>query len=248
MAAAPRRDAAPVHPHRENTEVKLRMMMVLASATACVSHPVQQKGGDTQPAGAASRPVLENDRATGGSGLPSGYLGRTDNPQRSIGDAKYRNSGNRWEITTGPAHIMYSPSDTMKREFVVATTFDQMEAREHSDAFGIFVGGADLDQPSQRYTYFMVRGNGEYVAKVREGSETRDIVPWTPHQAVAKQDAEGRARYRLAIQVRGDSVRFLSNGTPVAAVRVGTVPTDGIAGLRVDQNVHVMVDRLRSTN
>jgi len=222
-------------------------MIVLAFATACASRPAQQGGGDTKPAGAAMPPVAENHRATGGSGVPSGYVGRTDDARRKIGDVKYRSSGNGWEITTGPAHIMYSPGDTMKGEFTVATSFNQMDARAHPEELGIFIGGRDLDQSSQRYTSFMVRGNGEYAVKVREGSETRDIVPWTPLQPVAKQVTAGRARYRLAIQVRGDSVRFLRNGAPVAAVNVGTVPTEGIAGVRLDTDVRVTVDRLRST-
>lgn len=239
----------PGHLFSEKTDVKLMMLLVLAIATACAGRAAQRGGANAKPADAASqRQDKEADRPVGRSGIPSGYLGRTDDPERKIGHVRYHSAGDGWQVSTGPAHIVYSPGDTVKGEFIVASTFDQMEGRAASESFGLFVGGTDLDRPSQRYTLFIVRGTGEYLVKVREGAETRDIVPWTANRAIVRQRPAGRARYRLAIQVRGDSVRFLSNGTLVMSMKAGTVPTDGFAGLRVDQDVHVRVDRLRSTD
>ena len=62
---------------------------------------------------------------------------------------------------------------------------------------------------------------------------------WTPSSAIPKQNAQGAATYDLAVQVQGDSVRFVVNGAPVATVAKSAVPTDGIAGLRINHNLHV---------
>jgi hypothetical protein len=230
--------------------VQLRMLIVFAAMTACGGHR-SQKGGDAAKAAAAPKPPAAETvrkRVTGGSGVPSGFVGYTDDAHRKLEDVKYRSLSSGWEITTGPAHIMYAVGDTMRGEFIVASTFNQMEATAKPEAFGLFIGGQDMGQPSRRYTYFMVRSNGEYAVKVREGTETRDIIAWTLPRVAARPMEEGRTRYRLAIQVRGDSVRFLRNGAPIATMKTGAVLTDGVAGIRLDDNVHVAVDRLRSTN
>jgi len=220
------------------------------SVTACVS----QQRADTDTAGAAksassgaaAAPTSDPDRATGGAGVPTGFSGRTDRASTNIADAKYVNKGtDKWEVTTGPAHIMWSAADTARGNFTAATTIEQLSAPAHAEAFGMFVGGQQLDQPDQRYTYLVVRGTGEYLVTVREGGATRAVVPWTANAAVPKQDGSGKATYRLAIQAGTDSVRFLVNGTRVASVARGAVPVDGIVGLRINHNLHVQTDRVR---
>jgi len=183
-------------------------------------------------------------RAASG-GVPPGYIGRTDDDRSDIRGATYKAVDGRLEITTGPAHILYSPADTLRGAFIVATTFNQLAPSPHAEAYGLFVGGTHLDQPTRRYTYFLVRGTGEYLVRVREGGETRDVVGWTAHSSVPRTSAAGKGEYRLAVRAGDDSVRFLSNGTTVAAVARGTVPIDGIFGIRVNPNLHVTVDRLR---
>jgi hypothetical protein len=180
------------------------------------------------------------DQPTGGSGVPQGYVGRTDRANQNIAEAKYAPSGNRWEITTGPAHIVYAAKDSATGRYTATATFDQLEAPQHPEAFGIFIGGRNLDQPSQQYTYFVVRGTGEYLVRVRDGDKTRDVLNWRGGANVPKADNAGKATYKLAAQVRADSVRFMINDKPVAAVAKSGIPTDGVAGLRVNHNLHVM--------
>ncbi|MGH7665656.1 MAG: hypothetical protein ACRENI_15410 [Gemmatimonadaceae bacterium] len=178
----------------------------------------------------------------GGSGVPSGYAGRTDRPNQNIGDASYTSSGDRWEVRTGPAHIVYSVGDSVSGEYSVTATLEQAEQPEHPEAYGIFIGGQNLDQPSVEYTYFLVRGTGEYLVKVREGEETRNVVGWTASEHVPKADSTtGRGSYELTAETDADSVHFLVNDEQVAAVAAGAVPTAGIAGLRINHNLHLMV-------
>lgn len=179
--------------------------------------------------------------ASGGSGVPAGYEGRPDGG--ALTDARYtpRAGGGTWEVQTGPAHIVWAPGDTASGRYTARTKVAQLEKPSHPEGYGVFVGGKDLMGPGQRYTYFIVRGTGEYLIKVRDGGGTRQIVGWTAAPALAKQDDAGKASYELAVRVDADSVRFLAGETTVHAVAAGAVPTDGIAGLRINHNLHVDV-------
>jgi hypothetical protein len=188
--------------------------------------------------------VVDSARAINRRGIPKDFVGITDDGKKAEG-ANYRENGGEWEVTTGPAHIMYSSADTTSAVFTVATTYDQLSVPKNSDGFGLFIGGSDLGTPGMRYTSFVVRGTGEFLVQVRDGSGIRDIVGWTASDAVVKQDASGWGRYRIAIQARADSVRFLVGGRPVAAVKADAVPTRGIAGFRINRNSRLMVDHLR---
>ncbi len=188
------------------------------------------------------------DLETGGSGLPPGFIGRTDNPSAPITGAKYARSDGMWEVTTGPAHIVYRPDDVAMGLYTVSATIDQLEKPTHPEAYGIFFGGKDLDKPTQTYTYFLVRGAGELMVKVREGDKARDVLKWTAAADVPKQDASGKASYSLGAQVTGDAVRFMVNGKQVASVSKVGLPTDGIAGLRVNHNLHVKISPVTVTH
>ncbi|MFL5577645.1 MAG: hypothetical protein ACJ79S_16950 [Gemmatimonadaceae bacterium] len=215
-------------------------------AAACSTGKQESATTDSAAAAAAPAPAgaaagSDNDRATGGGGVPAGYVGRTDRDGVAISGASYVNNGGKWEVTTGPAHIVYAAKDSARGSYTASASFDQLEAPRHPEAYGIFIGGKNLDQPTQQYTYFLVRGTGEYFVKVRDGAQTKGVIDWKASDAVPKADASGKASYRLAAQVGADSVRFLVNDKPVAAVAKAGLPTDGIAGLRINHNLHVAV-------
>jgi hypothetical protein len=136
---------------------------------------------------------------------------------------------------------VWAAGDTASGRYVARARFAQLQAPSHPEAFGLFVGGQDLEGPAQRYTYFVVRGTGEYLIRVREGAGTRDVRGWTAAPSIAKQDADGRASYDLAVRVDPDSTRFLVGDTPVHAVAAGAVPTDGVAGVRINHNLRLEV-------
>lgn len=232
---------------RRLTAAAAAMTTAAIGTFACASPPPPTSERDTVAvAPRSAAPAEDPDRSTGGGGLPSGLLARTDRPDARIADAKYVARGSdRWEVTTGPAHVLWAPGDTASGVYTAATTIEQLEAPTHPEAFGLIVGGRDLDQPSQTYTYLIVRGTGEYMVRVREGAATRTVVPWTANPVIPQQDARGRATYRLAIRAGADSVRFLVNGTAVGAAARSAVPADGIVGLRINHNLRVAADRVR---
>ena len=222
--------------------MRSRFLLIAATISACGRTDRANTLADSTGTNAAPPPsatTADVDRPTAGGGVPSGYSGRTDRASTPISGARYVVSGNTWEVTTGPAHIVYSAKDLATGTYGVSSTFEQLEKPAHPEAFGVFFGGTNLDQPNQAYTYFLVRGNGEVLVKVREGEATRDVVKWTPVAGVPKEDAAGRATYKLDVQVTTDSVKLMVNGKQVAAASKAGLPTDGIAGLRINHNLHV---------
>jgi hypothetical protein len=217
----------------------LAAITLLAACAKTEKAPSADSAAIQSPAGGNASDPDRN--AAGGGGIPSGYTARTDRADADISGAKYAAGGNEWEVTTGPAHIVYSPTTMGNGSYTASATIEQLETPQHPEAYGIFIGGRNLDQGTQTYTYFIVRGTGELAVKVREGTGTRDVIKWTPSADVPKADASGKAKYDLSAQVTGDAVKFSVNGKQVASVSKAGLPTDGVAGLRINHNLHVKV-------
>lgn len=125
-------------------------------------------------------------------------------------------------------------------------TFTQTTPSNFSEAYGLFIGGTDLQGPKQQYTYFLVRQDGQFIIKRRVGGETKTIRDWTATESVAKLDAQGPSINALSIVV-GPTVRFLVNAAAVATEPATSVDTEGVAGLRVNHNLDLHVDAFAVT-
>lgn len=190
----------------------------------------------------------EDIAAVGGTGVPVGYVGRTDRPNQRLADAKYVKRGNGWDVTTGPAHILYNPRQTASGSYTVTATIDQLAKPTHPESYGIFIGGSDLYRANQSYLYFLVRGTGELLVKTRSGDNTPSVIDWKPSSLVPKEDATGKASYKLAIQVTTDSVKFWVNGHEAAALPKGTLSANGVYGLRINHNLKLHVTPVSVTH
>jgi hypothetical protein len=188
------------------------------------------------------------DQTASGAGVPAGYVGRTDQAASSITDAKYSAApGGGWEVKTGPAHILYRAADTASGGFTLKTQIDQLEAPRHPEAYGVFFGGSHLTDDGERYTYFIVRGNGMYAVKARDGAKASTVVDFTASPNVPKADASGKVTYAITVHSAPDTVHFLVNDKLVAAIPKGTLAIDGIAGIRINHNLHVLLKPLTIT-
>jgi hypothetical protein len=234
------------------------VVRAFVAATAAVAVIGCGKGGDsaatatpvtTPVAGkiTATAPVAgaDTDRSAVGSassGMPAGYVTRFDNSNAKSSDVSYseRETG-KWEVKTGPAHILYSPGDTAANKYSVSATFEQLEAPAHPEAFGVFIGGTKLGSAAEKYTYFIVRGDGKYMVKVRNGSDTRTIADWTSNPVIPKQDASGKALYGIRIDVRDGNASVSVNGAPVTTISGKQAPLNGITGVRINHNLHLIV-------
>jgi hypothetical protein len=219
----------------------LTALVVLA--TACTKQNEAHTVADS--AGAVVRPTATDaDKPQAGGDLPAGYVAMVDQPNAQISNAKYTESDGRWEVRTGPAHIIYAPKDSASGVYAVSTTIQQLEKPAHPEAYGIIFGGRHLDdRAAQRYGYFLVRGTGEYLLNVREGDKKpTKIIDWTASPNVPKEDASGKATYALKVHFAPDTVHFFVNGKLVAAAPKQGIPSDGIAGLRINHNLHLAVE------
>ena len=143
------------------------------------------------------------------------------------------------------AAIFWRASDTHSGDYTISASFTQMEQSDHPNAYGLFFGGSNLSAENQQYSYFVVREDGQYLIKKRMGGETPDVVSWTPHAAVTQLDAQGQSTNVLSVEVGGDQVRFLVNGTEVSSQPRSAVDTDGISGLRVNHQLNVHIAELQ---
>lgn len=150
-----------------------------------------------------------------------------------------------WHVTTGPSGILYDPARTAAGAFRVESEMFLFPG-ERAEGFGILVGGAALDGDAQRYTYFLLRRSGEFLVRRRQGSATRDLLPWTAHAAIPKhQMAEGTVRYVLGVDATEPAqVHFTVNGERVASLPRADVAPDGIVGLRVNHALDLHVTSL----
>jgi len=177
---------------------------------------------------------------------PAGYMAVPDKAGADMSKAVYTASGSDWEVTTGPAHILYATKDAATGVFAAQTTIQQLAKPTHPEAYGLFIGGTDLSDPAKRkYTYFVVRGTGEYLVKVMNGTQTTTISDWKASADIPKEDASGKGTYALKVHVAPNAMHFYVNGKMIAEVpKTAQTPTDGIAGLRINHNLHLMVTPL----
>jgi hypothetical protein len=180
-----------------------------------------------------------------GSGkLPPGWQGRLDDAAANLDGVVFLDDKSALTFTTGPAGIYYKPNMKGSGDYEVSGTFSQKKPSAHPEAYGLIIGGSDLDKDTQRYTYFLIRQDGKYLIKSRDGATAKPIVDWTVAEPM-KDASVAKAGYKtsneLAIRARGDKVTFLIGGTPVRELPRAQVNTDGIAGIRINHNLEVQV-------
>ena len=175
-----------------------------------------------------------------------GWEARLDRGGAAASVLSFMTMGSGVHATTAGAGaaIFWQPTSMTKGSYTISASFTQAEPSNHPNAYGLFLGGADLAGPNQRYLYFVIRQNGQFLIKKRMGSETPTVVDWTAHDAIKELDAEGKSTNTLAVEVGSSQVRFLVNGTEVSTQPRSAVDTDGITGLRVTHFLNVHVDNL----
>ncbi len=180
------------------------------------------------------------------STMDAPYSFRLDSERSDPGDFRLQpDEGGALRIVTGPAGIAYRAADQIRSgDFQVEATFTQFGAPVgYREAFGLFVGGLDLDSPDQEYTYLLIRGTGDFLIKRRVGATTEAIVDWTPHSAVAAV-TEGTSEpvNHLAITSLDGETVFVINGVAVHGMPTPEARPYGIAGIRANHRLDVRVD------
>ena len=187
-----------------------------------------------------------DNKVAGGGVFPAGWVARLDRPDRGkLEDVKFVAMDKGYHATMGPAAIFYTAKNNASGNYTLKGTFTQTKAPSHPEAYGLFTGGKNLDQPNQEYIYYIVRGDGKFMVKHRAGSEVHTIQDWTDSPAINKADANGKATNALAIRSTPDSIVYMANGKMVWAMdrsHAGAGATEGTYGIRINHNLDVHVD------
>jgi hypothetical protein len=181
--------------------------------------------------------------ARGGGAVPAGWTVRADGGDAS--GANIQTMGKGLHITTGPALILYRANTDGKGPFHTLATFTQTKPSKHAEGYGLFVGGKALDAAAQQYLYFLVRQDGSYLIKRRDGDKTSDVSKgWVQSDAVKKPDAKGSSTNLLEVDNKRDPSRvaFLVNGKEVYATDAKDMALDGIVGIRQNHNLDVHIE------
>ena len=218
----------------------MRGIILVAALLAAVPAAAQQHqhGGQHQH-GAQPAAGHGDHAAPHATGIPAGWQARLDRPGSTAGIHFMQMDGHLHAVL-GPAGIFYQPASTATGAFTAQGTFTLNKPSAHPEAFGLFLGGRNLEAANQDYLYFLVRQDGQFMVKHRAGDETHTVIDWTANPAVRQPGADGRATNTLAVETGAQGVRFLVNGTEVGKLPRG-VNTDGVYGLRLNHNLDVVV-------
>jgi hypothetical protein len=170
---------------------------------------------------------------------------RLDTESSDIGAFNVVEDDDGIRVRTGPAGVAYRPDDTVRSgDFRASATFELYGAPVgYREAFGIFVGGLDLDSEDLEYTYLLVRPSGDFLVKRRIGEITETLIDWTAHEAVQRVVAEGDQPINtLGVDVIGAETIFVVNGVAVHSVPSARARPYGVAGIRVNHRLDVRVD------
>jgi len=188
------------------------------------------------------------DRTVAGGGtFPPGWHVRTELARQTgqpapLANVKFSNMGDGLHVTVGPAAIYWRDADTASGNYHIVAKITQMQNPAHPESYGIILGGQNLADSGQSYTYFLVRAvDGMYSIRRRAGYTARPkaVVEWTASDAVTKSDSTGKATNELSVEVRGGRARFMVNGKEVYAGDATGLDTRGVVGYRVNHNLDV---------
>ncbi|MDA0327710.1 MAG: hypothetical protein O2958_01665 [Gemmatimonadetes bacterium] len=194
--------------------------------------------------------VPEQSGETGVSARPS-FAVRLDSESSAMEQFQLVEDDDGIRVQTGPAGIAYRSDDTVTSgPFHIEATFVQYGAPVgYREAYGMFVGGLDLEGPDLEYTYLLIRPTGDFLVKRRIGETTETLADWTPHAAVRSVTADDdEPENTLAVDVFDGDARFLVNGEVVFAFPAARVRPYGIAGIRVNHRLDVRIDDWRIEN
>ena len=224
-----------------------RILSQIAMLALVAAMPMVAQGGGGGMAGMGADPTK---KVMGTGELPAGWMMRFDpvpasRPQPTMKDVSFVTMGGGLHATSGPAAIYYNTKDIGKGEFAVSATFSQAKSMGH-EAYGLFIGGANLQDSTQRYVYFVIKpSDGSYQVKMRGSNAPPPRIATPPvDPAIVKDDpTDGHATNTLTIHVAKDSVHFIANGKLVKGMSKAEVgqATDGQVGIRINHNLDVHI-------
>ena len=218
-----------------------RTMMVALATAALVLVPQDSQAQDN-----------EKSMAVKGGILVKCWMGKVDAKEAkaglSVDSAKFFSMAKDLHATTGPAITYWNPDMKGKGDYVVKATFTEREymgLNNHPHPYGVVLGGNDMGTDAESYLYCAAYGNGNFIVRGMGPAPFQMNGPrGGMSDAVHKAEAKGKpVTQEIALQVKGDKVSCIINGTEVASyskadlVAAGKLKsTDGVVGFRMGHN------------
>src|SRR2546428_8156856 len=105
-------------------------------------------------------------KVKGGGAFPPGWHVRTDK-NKPTADVRFVRMGGGFHVTLGPAVVLWRDADRATGSYSVSATFTQTKNPRHPEGYGLIIGGSRPRGSRNRYTYFLVRGDGAVPVKRR---------------------------------------------------------------------------------
>lgn len=216
--------------------MRVRLGHLLLPAALAAPLPAQEHSGE----GHAPAPKVEN-----GGVFPVGWSVRPDDGGKPT-EVSLVAMPPGWHLVTATSGIMYRAQDAARGTYEVSARIHLFPGGGgHQEAFGVFIGGRDLAGAGQRYSYFLIRGDGTYKIKRRSGASATDVTKdWSPSSAILKLKSGGPVANVLSVAVGKARVTFKVNGEEVYSAPAASLDTDGGFGLRVNHNLSLHVETL----
>lgn len=203
--------------------------------------------GAQQPAPAGGQHQHDPGMPVAGGGVfPAGWTVRPDEGGQAS-QIKFVTMAPGWHLTVGTAAIYYRPADQAQSPFTLTSKIHLFPGSgSHQEAFGLFIGGKELAGAKEEYTYFLIRGDGTFKVKERNGDKVSDDTPgWTASPAILQGKADGPVANVITVAATGDKVSFQVNGKEVWSGKVKD--TKGQVGLRINHNLNLHIESLELT-
>lgn len=223
--------------HRRFPRLATPRTLVAAALAACAG------GEGSRETAAAAEPPPAAATAT------SEWQVRADQGHESAEGFALAEAVPGWRISSGGfSGILWRPDQAGTGTYEVITTIHVLPGSRRTEGYGILVGGAGLGGDAQRYTYVLLRNDGKYLIKTRDGGSTSTVVDWTDAAAIrtlpASAAADESAANTIVLQVTPNAITLVINGERVLRRPRGDLPLDGIVGLRVNHGLELHIHAL----
>ena len=133
---------------------------------------------------------------------PAGWKQRLDRSTSAsdpdaAGTVKFVTMGNGFHATNPAAAVYWNPSNTATGNYTAKATFRLVKPSNHTNYYGLILGGSELEGANQNYIYFTVAQDGTWLLKRRDGDANAPTIGGKiASDAVKKPGADGNVRER----------------------------------------------------
>ena len=132
-----------------------------------------------------------------GAQTPQGWKLRVDRSMNAedpdaAGAIKFITMGTGFHATNPQAAVYWNPANTATGNYTLKGTFKLVKTTGNGEYFGLILGGSNIDGATEKYLYFMVNSEGNWLIKSRDGSGTSQVASsGGPSDVVKKAGPDG---------------------------------------------------------